>query len=63
MVFLTKITQKIYHLNVGHIEKFLRYFDQSVQFEETLSSVETACEVEYAGCKLYKYIQILVKVE
>jgi hypothetical protein len=61
-VFFDIINFEIIQLFSGHLEKFLRHFDKSIQFEEKLTSVETACEVEYGGSKLFKYIHILVKV-
>lgn len=46
-------------VQIGHLEKYLKYFDKSVEFVDKLTSIETTCEVDYDGSKLFKYIQVL----
>ena len=38
----------------------MKEFDKSVEFEEQLAAVTTACEVDYNGNTVYKDIHILV---
>ena len=45
---------------LGHMEKFLTFFDKSMDFAQKLADVETECEVNYGGALLYKYIMIMV---
>ena len=45
----------------GYLEKFLIYFDKSIEFTEKLAAVEADCEYEYEGALLYKYIMIMVR--
>ena len=42
------------------MEKFLTFFDKSMDFAQKLADVETECEVNYGGALLYKYIMIMV---
>ena len=51
---------QIHSYNLGHLEKYLRHFDNSVELEEKLAAVTTACEVEHQGSTLLKDITILV---
>ena len=36
------------------------HFDRSIGFQDKMTAVETACEFQYEGANLFKYIKILV---
>jgi len=44
---------------LGYLEKFLRYRNQTIEFEEEMAAVDSSCEIDYEGSLLYKYINIL----
>ena len=39
---------------------FLRSVDQSLEMRDKLAAVDTACDVEYQGSRVYKDIHIIV---
>ena len=39
---------------LGFLEKFLTYFNKSIEFTERLAYVNTECEVKFQGAQLYK---------
>ena len=45
---------------LGHLESVLLHEDQTVQLRDKLTAVETECEVEFDGSKVYRDIMILV---
>ena len=56
--------QKIYSYSgiLGYLEKFLAFFDSSMEFADKMSDVEAKCNLDYGGAELYKYIMILLRV-
>ena len=57
-----KIQNSIHNLHLlsGYLELYLKHCIQTVEFSEFLSGVELACNMEYNGSLLYKYIELLV---
>ena len=45
---------------IGYLETYLKYKDQTVDFIEKIAAAEKACETDYDGSQLFKYITILV---
>ena len=56
---LTDAVKENLEVQIGFLEKYFKYKDQTIEFIEKLASVDNTCEVEYDGSKLYKYISIL----
>ena len=48
--------------SLGYLEKYLECFDNTMEFAENMSTVETKCNLDYEGDELYKYIMIMVIV-
>ena len=46
--------------DTGHLGRFLMHVDKSMEFQNKMATVETACEIQYEGANLFKYINILV---
>ena len=47
-------------LFLGYLEAYLSHSIKTVDFAEFLSGLEVACQAEYDGSFLYKYVEILV---
>ena len=41
---------------------YLKHCIQTLEFSEFLAGIDLACNMEYNGSKLYKYIELLVSV-
>lgn len=56
---LTAAVKQNLVVQIGHLEKFLIFFDKSIEFTEKLAAVEAECELKFQGALLYKYIMIM----
>ena len=45
---------------LDYLEMFLKRNDQSLELRDKLAAVDTACDVEYQGSRVYKDIHIIV---
>ena len=43
-----------------HLEAYLRYCCQTVEFAKFMDDLDVRCQAEYNGSLLYKYVHILV---
>jgi len=51
---LTANVKKNLHVQIDYLEMFLRSVDQSLEMRDKLAAVDTTCDVEYQGSRVYK---------
>jgi len=56
---LTAIVEESLKQQMGYLEAYLSHTIKTVDFADFLSAVEVACQAEYDGSFLYKYVEIL----